>query len=192
MYQFSLCFFFSFSFRNVVMNTTGKRSKENVLHFSSSTCFSPFRYLYSSHFLFFFFFFGSCSTEQLHRCSLFNAPPSSTEIMFRHSFATTAVRRVAAPTMLTARRHFTDKLVVGASAATLTCTSTLGVFHLIVTPVSASIAIATIGCAAASGAAVIIDGGKESSGSTFGAVVGAFIGAMGGFYAKSQSEPWRK
>lgn len=89
------------------------------------------------------------------------------------------------------RRAFTDRLLIGSCASFLTSVTTLSLFHLIVTPVNSSIALATIATATASGALCIIDGGSEG-GTSFGAVVGVFIGAMGGFYAKSQKEPWRK
>ncbi|CAJ1031399.1 hypothetical protein Q4I32_005815 [Leishmania shawi] len=98
---------------------------------------------------------------------------------------------VAHPALLTCRRRFTDKVLIGSCSSLFTCSTTTGLFHLLVTPVSPSVALATLATAAASGALCVVDGGSLN-GTTFGAVVGIFIGAMGGFYAKSQKEPWRK
>ncbi|GET90603.1 hypothetical protein, conserved [Leishmania tarentolae] len=95
------------------------------------------------------------------------------------------------PVLLTSSRRFTDKVLIGSCSSLLTCSTTTGLFHLLVTPVSPSVAVATLATAAASGALCVVDGGSLN-GTTFGAVVGIFIGAMGGFYAKSQKEPWRK
>lgn len=107
--------------------------------------------------------------------------------------ATTATSTTSMGALLAAQRHasVTDKILIGSTAAFITSSTTMGLFHLIVTPVSASIAAATIATATASGALCVIDGGGEGS-TSFGAVVGVFIGAMGGYYAKSQKEPWRK
>ncbi|KPA82984.1 hypothetical protein ABB37_02724 [Leptomonas pyrrhocoris] len=104
---------------------------------------------------------------------------------------TPALRSTVSPVVLTSSRHFTDKVFIGSCSAFLTCATTLSLFHLLVTPLSASIGAATMATATASGACCVIDGGSEG-GTSFGAVVGVFIGAMGGFYAKSQKEPWRK
>jgi hypothetical protein len=96
-------------------------------------------------------------------------------------------------TLTTTRRNIsTDKVVVGASAAACTSITTIGLFHLIVTPVSLTIGVATICAATASGALAAVEGGKEEGGSSFGAVCGIFFGAIGGYYAKSSKEPWRK
>ncbi|CAG9578126.1 conserved hypothetical protein [Leishmania major strain Friedlin] len=95
------------------------------------------------------------------------------------------------PVLLTPSRRFTDKVLIGSCSSFLTCSTTTGLFHLLVTPISPSVALATLATAAASGALCVVDGGSLN-GTTFGAVVGIFIGAMGGFYAKSQKEPWRK
>lgn len=89
-------------------------------------------------------------------------------------------------------RRFTDKVLIGSFSAFLTSATTMSLFHLIVTPVSPTIGITTVATATASGALCVIDGGKESAGTSFGAVVGVFIGAMGGYYSKTQKEPWRK
>eukprot|EP00331_Platyophrya_macrostoma_P029208 CAMPEP_0176437112 /NCGR_PEP_ID=MMETSP0127-20121128/18411_1 /TAXON_ID=938130 /ORGANISM="Platyophrya macrostoma, Strain WH" /LENGTH=118 /DNA_ID=CAMNT_0017820643 /DNA_START=54 /DNA_END=410 /DNA_ORIENTATION=- len=111
-----------------------------------------------------------------------------------------STRAASAASMLTpsssslrcSRRHInTDKVVVGAVAATCTSVTTIGVFHLIVTPVSLTIGVSTVAAAAASGALAAIEGDKEG-GSSFGAVCGIFFGAIGGYYAKSSKEPWRK
>ena len=117
--------------------------------------------------------------------------------MFRRATqcsAAAALRPAMMPLPLsTATRSInTDKVVVGACAATCTSVTTIGVFHLLVTPVSAMIAFATIAAAASSGALAAIEGGKEEGGSSFGAVCGIFFGAIGGYYAKSSKEPWRK
>lgn len=89
------------------------------------------------------------------------------------------------------RRFFMDKVLIGASASALTCSTTLAVFHLIVTPLSASIAAMTLALAAISGSMTIIDGGGAKT-TQLGALFGFVVGVVGGFYAKSQQEPWRK
>lgn len=88
-------------------------------------------------------------------------------------------------------RCYTDRVLIGCCSAVLTSTTTIGLYHLIVTPVSLTIGLATVATAAASGALCVIDGGS-SGGTSFGAVVGIVFGALGGSYAKSQKEPWRK
>lgn len=85
----------------------------------------------------------------------------------------------------------TSKITLGAGSAFVTSTATLGMFHLIVSPVSAGIAAATLVSATASGAFAAFEGGKEESGSSFGAVMGLVFGGIGGYYAKSCNEPWR-
>jgi hypothetical protein len=95
------------------------------------------------------------------------------------------------PVLLTSSRQFTDKLLIGSCSAFLTCATTLGLFHLLVSPLSQMTTAATLATAVASGASCVIDGSSEG-GTSFGAVVGVFVGAVGGFYAKSQNEPWRK
>lgn len=60
----------------------------------------------------------------------------------------------------TTKRFFTDKILIGSSSAFLTCATTLSLFHLMVTPVSSTIALATIATATASGALCVIDGGS--------------------------------
>ncbi|CBZ28698.1 conserved hypothetical protein [Leishmania mexicana MHOM/GT/2001/U1103] len=95
------------------------------------------------------------------------------------------------PVLFTSSRRFTDKVLIGSCSSLFTCSTTTGLFHLLVTPISPSVALATLATAAASGALCVVDGGSLN-GTTFGAVVGIFVGAMGGFYAKSQKEPWRK
>ncbi|KAG5496484.1 hypothetical protein JIQ42_03310 [Leishmania sp. Namibia] len=119
--------------------------------------------------------------------------------MFRHPSralpSVLAVRgssgAVAHPILFHSSRRFTDKVLIGSCSSLFTCSTTTGLFHLLVTPVSPSVALATLATAAASGALCVVDGGSLN-GTTFGAVVGIFVGAMGGFYAKSQKEPWRK
>ncbi|KAG5498530.1 hypothetical protein JKF63_02816 [Porcisia hertigi] len=98
---------------------------------------------------------------------------------------------VVQPVLIASSRRFTDKVLIGSCSSLLTCSTTIGLFHLLVTPVSLSIAAATLATATASGALCVVDGGNVNS-TTFGAVVGIFIGAVGGFYAKSEKEPWRK
>lgn len=101
---------------------------------------------------------------------------------------------LAVPTALAAgaqQRQMTDKILFGTVSSLMTCSTTLLLFHLLVAPVGPTVAAATAATAAASGALCIIDGG-ESAGTGFGSVVGVFIGVMGGYYAKSQQEPWRK
>ena len=114
----------------------------------------------------------------------------------RKPLATLMLRRTLRPAIVCAgvpRRHLnTDKIVVGACAACATSFSTVGIFHLIVVPVSPFIALATIGAATASGALAAIEGGQDQGGSSFGAVVGLFFGAIGCHYAKTSKEPWRK
>lgn len=95
------------------------------------------------------------------------------------------------PTLLTSSRPFTDKMLIGSCSGVLTSTTTIGLFHLLVTPVSATIAASTIATAGVAGMMSVIDGGK-SGGTTMGALFGVIIGVMGGAYAKSQKEPWRK
>ncbi|CAD2218290.1 hypothetical protein ADEAN_000577800 [Angomonas deanei] len=112
--------------------------------------------------------------------------------MLRGSLArTTAIRCCSTGALCTPQRTMADKMIVGACASFLTSASVLGVFHLIVTPVSAGIAAATISAATTTGALCVVDGGKEGSGSSFGVIAGLLLGAMGGHYAKSSSEPWR-
>ncbi|KEG10791.1 hypothetical protein DQ04_03291080 [Trypanosoma grayi] len=110
--------------------------------------------------------------------------------MLRHRLLTPAAAHCFSPLQLSKRR-FTDKIAVGSVAALSTSMTILGIFHLIVTPVSPTIAVATISAATVSGALVVFEGGNEG-GTTFGAVLGVFFGAMGGYYAKSSKEPWRK
>lgn len=113
--------------------------------------------------------------------------------MFRRAARAVPLQSITAAPLTTAARTInTDKVVVGACAATCTSVTTIGVFHLLVTPVSAMIAFATVAAAASSGALAAIEGGKEEGGSSFGAVCGIFFGAIGGYYAKSSKEPWRK
>lgn len=95
------------------------------------------------------------------------------------------------PTMHTSSRLYTDKILIGSCSAGLTCTTTLVLSHLLMTPLTPSIFAITVATAAASGACCVIDGGQEG-GTTFGAVMGIFIGAIGSYYAKSKNEPWRK
>ncbi|RNF26162.1 uncharacterized protein Tco025E_01562 [Trypanosoma conorhini] len=111
--------------------------------------------------------------------------------MLRHRWVAPAVSQRFSPVQLS-RRQFTDKVVVGSCAALSTSVTILGIFHLIVTPVSPTIAAATLSAAAVSGALVVFEGGSNEGGTTFGAVLGVFFGAMGGYYAKSSKEPWRK
>eukprot|EP00796_Vickermania_ingenoplastis_P011612 gene11612-8001_t len=99
--------------------------------------------------------------------------------------------RWSSPLCCTAqRRAYTDKVLIGASAATITSSTTIALFHLIVTPLSLSLCVATVATAAVSGSLTIIDGGDSTT--SLGAIFGFIIGAMGGFYGKSQKEPWRK
>ncbi|KAG8347464.1 hypothetical protein ERJ75_001244100 [Trypanosoma vivax] len=101
--------------------------------------------------------------------------------------------RVCAPqTLRIAQRQFTDKLTLGTCSAVCTSTTILAVFHLLVTPVSAAIGAATLSAAAAGGALVVLEGDNSTSGTAFGAVVGVVFGGIGGYYAKSSKEPWRK
>lgn len=88
-------------------------------------------------------------------------------------------------------RFYTDRLLIGSSAATLSCGSSLAAFHLIVTPLSASLAAATLLMAALTGSMVFLEGegGRDTQ---IGAIMGFVIGVIGGFYGKSQHEPWRK
>ncbi|KAH9579867.1 hypothetical protein LSM04_003288 [Trypanosoma melophagium] len=111
--------------------------------------------------------------------------------MLRHRSLVTTVSNNFTPLQLSKRR-FTDKIVVGSFAALSTSVTILGIFHLLVTPVSSTIAAATLSAAAVSGALVVFEGGKNEGGTTFGAVLGVFFGVMGGYYAKSSKEPWRK
>ncbi|CCW67933.1 unnamed protein product [Phytomonas sp. Hart1] len=96
-----------------------------------------------------------------------------------------------AQALLQGRRHVADKILVGSGASLLTACSTLGLFHLLVVPLTSAIAMASLATATATGALCVIDGGSQD-GTTFGAIVGAFIAGLGGFYAKSQNEPWKK
>lgn len=91
----------------------------------------------------------------------------------------------------TPRRFYTDKILIGASAASLTCGSTLAIFHLLVTPLSASLAVTTLVVAAITGSMSFLEGegGRDTQ---IGAVLGFFVGIFGGYYGKSQHEPWRK
>lgn len=84
-----------------------------------------------------------------------------------------------------------DKVAVGAASSCVTCGSTLALFHLIVTPLSASLAATTLGLAALTGSMTIIDGGGDKI-TQLGAVFGFIVGLMGGYFGKSQQEPWRK
>ncbi|EAN94788.1 hypothetical protein C3747_41g122 [Trypanosoma cruzi] len=111
--------------------------------------------------------------------------------MLRRGWVAPVVGQRFSPLRLQNRR-FGDKIVVGSCAALSTSVTILGIFHLIVTPVSPAIAAATLSAAAVSGALVVFEGGKNEGGTTFGAVIGVFFGAMGGYYAKSSKEPWRK
>ena len=148
---------------------------------------------YPSHSLSFFFSASLLATEKREEIYIYirRMLRYPSRVLTR----TTAMRGSSAtmmsPVMLTSSRQFTDKLLIGAISSCLTCSTTLGLFHLLVTPVTPSIAAATVATATATGACVVIDGGSQG-GSSFGAVAGVFVGAMGGFYAKSQKEPWRK
>ncbi len=88
----------------------------------------------------------------------------------------------------------TDKIIAGAVSATLTSSTIIGAFHLVVVPVSLSLAGATIAASAVTGAMSIFEGGvnDDAGGTSFGAVAGIFLGSIGGYYAKSANEPWRK
>nr|CCC90878.1 conserved hypothetical protein [Trypanosoma congolense IL3000] len=90
------------------------------------------------------------------------------------------------------QRHFTDKLLLGTCSALSTSTTILAIFHLIVTPVSSTIAAATLSASAVGGALVILEGDGSTSGTAFGAVIGVVFGGIGGYCAKSSKEPWRK
>ncbi|AAZ11723.1 uncharacterized protein TEOVI_000542900 [Trypanosoma equiperdum] len=98
----------------------------------------------------------------------------------------------AVPSMRTPQRRFTDKVVLGTCSALSTSTTILAIFHLLVTPVSGTIAAATLSASAVSGALVILEGDSSTSGTAFGAVLGVVFGGIGGYYAKSSKEPWRK
>eukprot|EP00744_Colponema_vietnamica_P019334 GILI01027342.1.p1 GENE.GILI01027342.1~~GILI01027342.1.p1 ORF type:complete len:124 (+),score=40.81 GILI01027342.1:59-430(+) len=97
---------------------------------------------------------------------------------------------------LTARRfaanNMQDKLLTGAAAAFLSSTSVIGLFHLIVIPLTGTVALSTIAAATATGALSAFEGGEGSSGTAFGTLAGAFIGALGGYFAKSSNEPWNE
>ena len=92
----------------------------------------------------------------------------------------------------TARFFKSEKIVTGSVSAFLTSTTVVGAFHLIVVPVPLSVAGATIAAATCSGAMCVFEGTDDQGGTSFGAVCGIFLGAIGGYYAKSASEPWRK
>lgn len=121
-------------------------------------------------------------------------------IGLHHSFPTqrTSALRMAVSTpdsfstvCRTSHRFYTDRLLIGCSAATLSCGTSLAAFHLIVTPLSASLAAATLLMAALTGSMVFLEGegGRDTQ---IGAIMGFVIGIIGGFYGKSQHEPWRK
>jgi hypothetical protein len=93
----------------------------------------------------------------------------------------------AAPAASSGRK---EKLIAGATSAAVTATGVLSVFHLLVCPVTASIAVGSIAGSAATGALSAFEGGEGGAG--FGSVVGLFIGGMGGWYAKTSTEPWSK
>lgn len=108
-----------------------------------------------------------------------------------HSLLARRGGAVMRPALHTPTRHFTDKVLLGSSSALLTCSTTLGLFHLLVTPVSATIGLASLATAVGSGALCFVDGGSASP-TTFGALMGLVVGAFGGYYTKSEKEPWRK
>lgn len=91
----------------------------------------------------------------------------------------------------TPRRFYADRVLIGASAATITSGSTLAIFHLIVTPLSASLAATTLVVAALTGSMSFLEGdsGRDTQ---IGAVLGFVVGVIGGYYGKAQHEPWRK
>ncbi len=88
----------------------------------------------------------------------------------------------------------TDKIISGSVSATLTSSTVIAAFHLVVVPVPFSVAGATVAAAAVTGAMSIFEGGvnDDTHGTSFGSVAGIFLGGIGGYYAKSANEPWRK
>ncbi|CCW61768.1 unnamed protein product [Phytomonas sp. EM1] len=100
-------------------------------------------------------------------------------------------RSITTSAVFQSQRCIADKILIGSCSSFLTSFSTLGLFHLLVVPLSSTIAMATLATATATGALCVIDGGSQD-GTTFGAIVGIFIGGLGGFYAKSKNEPWKK
>ena len=100
-----------------------------------------------------------------------------------------------APAAAATQRRFAannvqDKLITGAAAAGISSTSVMLMFHLIVVPLSGTVVLSTIGAATATGALSAFEGGEGTSGTTFGTLAGAFIGGIGGYFAKSSTEPW--
>jgi hypothetical protein len=84
-------------------------------------------------------------------------------------------------------------MVTGAISALVTSSCTLGLFHLLVTPVTATLYLGVAGGAFATGALSAFEGDKDSdSGTNFGAVSGLFLACIGGYVAKLGNEPWRK
>lgn len=82
-------------------------------------------------------------------------------------------------------------MAIGAATATISSIGILGVFHLLVVKIPMSIAGASIAASFCSGALASFEGGNESEGGgSFGTIVGVIFGGIGGYYARSISEPW--
>lgn len=118
----------------------------------------------------------------------------------RPSGATMGLRRASLPvassfsgcnSLCTSQRFMMDKILVGATAAAITSSSTLLIFHLVVTPLTASTSLVTVVSAGLCGAMSFFDASGDSA-TSMGAIFGFIVGAMGGFYGKGQKEPWRK
>lgn len=79
--------------------------------------------------------------------------------------------------------------MIGAIAAGITATTTLGVCHLLVAPVKAEILAGSVLGSALTGACAAFEG-SESGGAGFGVLIGLFLGGMGAYFAKNEEAPW--